>query len=97
MYYIFIFLIGHLINHIKLCHAVTREATRIHKCTFCSCIYNSVNALSKHLTVYHGMKTKKQKKYVPNHVSEFNENDDKNDANESIHFIKGKFIFFSVF
>ncbi|XP_027853757.2 zinc finger protein 182-like isoform X2 [Aphis gossypii] len=59
---------GHLINHMKKCHAVTKEETRVHKCFMCSCVYNSSNALSKHLSVYHGLKTKDLDKTVRNHV-----------------------------
>ncbi|XP_050533565.1 zinc finger protein 236-like isoform X2 [Daktulosphaira vitifoliae] len=50
---------GHLLNHINRCHSKLKEPTRIHKCNLCACIYNSPNALSKHLNIYHGLKNKK--------------------------------------
>lgn len=55
-----------MINHVKRCHAVTKEATRIHTCSMCSCVFNSINALTKHLNGYHGLnlKTKNSKKNV---------------------------------
>jgi len=70
----------------KKCHAVTKEETRVHKCFMCSCVYNSSNALSKHLSVYHGLKTKDLDKTVRNHVRKSIELID----DESIHSIKGK-------
>lgn len=79
-------ILGHLINHIKRCHAVTKEATRIHKCSMCSCVYNSINALNKHLNVHHGLKTKKSKKIIKKLGQSNVEN---NDKSESINLIKG--------
>ncbi|XP_026810472.1 zinc finger protein 665-like [Rhopalosiphum maidis] len=75
---------GHLINHMKKCHAVTKEATRIHKCSMCSCVYNSINALSKHMNVYHGLKTKELNKTVQNYLTKNIESVD----DETIHLIK---------
>lgn len=70
----------------KRCHAVTKETTRIHKCSMCTCVYNSLNALNKHLNLYHGLKTKKSNKNVQNHEPTSIET---NDINETIHLIKG--------
>jgi len=70
----------------KRCHAVTKEATRIHKCSMCSCVYNSINALNKHLNVHHGLKPKKSNKIVQKH--EMN-NVEKDDISETINLIKG--------
>lgn len=74
----------------KRCHAVTKESTRIHKCSMCSCVYNSLNALNKHLNTYHGLKTKKSNKITQNPVSKTIETEQ---INESIDLIKGKIIF----
>lgn len=52
----------------------------------CSCTYNSLNALNKHLNAYHCLKTKKSNKNVQNHVSKLVEVDD---INEPINLIKG--------
>jgi len=82
-------IIGHLINHMKKCHAVKKEATRIHKCTMCSCVYNSINALNKHLNVFHGVKTKKVYRNAQNQATKCVETVD-----ETIHLIKGKKVFF---
>ncbi|XP_015378345.1 PREDICTED: zinc finger protein Xfin-like, partial [Diuraphis noxia] len=76
---------GHLINHMKKCHAVKKEPTRIHKCSMCSCVYNSINALNKHLNVFHGVKTKNVHANVQNQVTKCGETVD-----ETIHLIKGK-------
>jgi len=76
---------GHLINHMKKCHAVKKEPTRIHKCSMCSCVYNSINALHKHLNVFHGVKTKNVHAHVQNQVTKCVETVD-----ETIHLIKGK-------
>lgn len=70
----------------KRCHAVTKESTRIHKCSMCSCVYNSINALNKHLNTYHGLKTKKLNKNIQKHVPT---NVETEDINESISLIKG--------
>lgn len=72
----------------KRCHAVTKEATRVHECSVCSCVYNSLNALNKHLNVYHGLKTKKLNTKVQNHKQK---NVETNEINETINLIKGKF------
>jgi len=71
----------------KRCHAVTKETTRIHKCSMCSCTYINLNALNKHLNAYHGLKSKKSNKNVQKHVSKSVEVDD---INETINLIKGK-------
>jgi len=68
----------------KKCHAVKKEATRIHKCSMCSCVYNSVNALSRHLNVFHGVKTKNAHANVQNQVTKSAETVD-----ETIHLMKG--------
>lgn len=75
----------------KRCHAVIKEATRIHKCSMCSCVYNSLNALNKHLNYYHGLKTKKLNNTIQNLVQKIVENDD---INETINLMKGEIYFF---
>lgn len=75
----------------KRCHAVTKEATRVHECTACSCVYNSLNALNKHLNVYHGLKTKKFNINV-NVQNSKQKNVEPNETNETINLIKGKLI-----
>jgi len=82
---ILIIFIGHLINHMKKCHAVKKEPTRIHKCSMCSCVYNSINALSRHLNIFHGVKTRNVYKRVQNKVAKSVETVDENK-----HSIKGK-------
>ncbi|XP_060880467.1 zinc finger protein 665-like isoform X3 [Metopolophium dirhodum] len=69
---------GHLINHMKKCHAVKKEPTRIHKCSMCSCVYNSINALSRHLNIFHGVKTRNVHKKVKNKVTKSVETVDEN-------------------
>lgn len=73
----------------KRCHAVTKEATRVHECSACSCVYNSLNALNKHLNIYHGLKTKKLNIEVQNLEQN---NVELNETNETINLIKGKLI-----
>ncbi|XP_050437009.1 zinc finger protein 91-like isoform X2 [Adelges cooleyi] len=51
----------HLLNHVRRCHAVIKEPTRIHKCNKCSCVYNSVNALTKHFNMHHNVKNRRLK------------------------------------
>jgi len=75
----------------KRCHAVTKEATRIHKCSMCTCVYNSLNALNKHLNVFHGLKNKKSNKNIRKQVLKSVKTDDNN---ETINLIKGKFILY---
>jgi len=75
---IVIFITGHLINHMKKCHAVKKEPTRIHKCSMCSCVYNSINALSRHLNIFHGVKTRNVHKKVKNKVTNSVETVDEN-------------------
>ncbi|KAL4149327.1 hypothetical protein QTP88_003296 [Uroleucon formosanum] len=65
---------GHLINHMKKCHAVIKEPTRIHKCSMCSCVYKSINALNKHLNIFHGVKTKNVQNKVTENVETVDEN-----------------------
>lgn len=74
----------------KRCHAVTKEVTRIHKCSMCSCVYNSLNALNKHLNIYHGVKNKKLNKNIQNDVTK---NVETNSINETLKLIKGKIMF----
>uniref|UniRef100_A0A2S2R835 Zinc finger protein n=1 Tax=Sipha flava TaxID=143950 RepID=A0A2S2R835_9HEMI len=76
---------GHLINHMKRCHAVAKESTRIHECSMCSCVYNSLNALNKHLNTYHGLKTMKLNKNTQKHLPKTIETEQ---INESIDLIK---------
>lgn len=75
----------------KRCHTVTKESTRIHKCSMCSCVYNSINALNKHLSVYHGFKAKKlsKKSNKNNQKHVVQKSVDTDDLNEI--FIKGKY------
>lgn len=77
-------IIGHLISHMKKCHAVKKEPTRIHKCSMCSCVYNSINALNKHLNVFHGVKTRNVRAKVKKKAKKCVETVD-----ETIHLIKG--------
>lgn len=65
----------------KKCHAVKKESTRIHKCSMCSCVYKSINALNKHLNIFHGVKTKNVQNKVAENVETVDEN---------IHLNKGK-------
>lgn len=58
----------------------------------CSCVYNSLNALNKHLNIYHGVKTKKSNKNIKNHVPNCAENVETDDINETININKGKII-----
>lgn len=74
----------------KRCHTVTKEITRIHKCSMCSCVYNSLNALNKHLNVYHGFKTKKSNKNVQKNIVQKSVETD--DISETINLIKGKIL-----
>lgn len=74
----------------KRCHAVTNEATRIHKCSMCTCVYNSTNSLSKHLNNYHGLKTKRIRKKVQNHKTKSIETVD---IGENINLIKGNIFY----
>lgn len=78
----------------KRCHAVTKEATRIHKCSMCSCVYNSLNALNKHLNIYHGLKNKKTNKLYQNNFLKCVETDS---INETLNLIKGKIILYLPF
>lgn len=82
------YFVGHLINHMKRCHAVTKEPTRVHECSMCSCVYNSLNALNKHLNKYHGLKI--SNKNVEKNMSKIVETDD---INNTANLIKGKMIF----
>jgi len=85
---IVIIIVGHLINHMKKCHAVKKEPTRIHKCSMCSCVYNSINALSRHLNIFHGVKTrnvhKKVQKKVIKSVETVDENKHSNKGKKKI-------------
>lgn len=76
----------------KRCHAVTKEATRVHQCSMCTCVYNSLNALNKHLNLHHGLKAKKSNKNVQNHEPKSIET--KNINETTIHLIKGNKIYF---
>lgn len=71
----------------KRCHAVIKEATRIHKCSMCSCVYSSLNALNKHLNNYHELKSKNVQNIVQKNVGT-------DDINETINLIKGKIYIF---
>lgn len=70
----------------KRCHAVTKEPTRIHECSMCSCVYNSLNALNKHLNIYHGLKTKISDKSFQKNIPKTVEMDN---INGTINLIKG--------